>query len=312
MLRPISLWHSLRFGMAGSPAILFFHTGQFPGYLRWTMESGRYFNPNARIILISDRRPDLRWINAETVHPNDLAHPLLPEFHQRYRHISGLKVRAEKLFLVRWFHLDRLLELEGFDEAVYLDSDTGLFSNATSLFQFAPPGSPVCSKAGGPAVTFLRQRIQPFLEFILERYADEPFLADWKSRSDAAIARGGLDNLGDMTFLELFAASGRGGAIYPNDTPLGHIDHCINIADDLVVRKRRKKRVRKLIRWEIEDDGLIPYFEKPGGERIRALAIHFQDKAKRMIGRFNPVPPGSGWPIRWRQVFFNHHQFWVD
>ncbi|MFQ3671017.1 MAG: hypothetical protein SNJ84_06130 [Verrucomicrobiia bacterium] len=297
--------------MSSAPALLFFHTGQFPGYLRRTMESARYFNPDSRLILITDRHPDLGWINGEVVQVADLGHPLLPEFQRRYVHISGLKVAAEKLFLERWFHLDRLLEREGIAEAIYLDSDCALFSHARDLFQLVPDGSPVCSKSGGPAVTFLRGRILTFLEFILERYTDEPFLTSWRQRSDAAIARGGLDNLGDMVFLELFAASGRGGAIYPNDTPHGHIDHCINIADGLHVRRRRKGRVCKQIFWEIKDQTLIPFFETPTGQRRQALAIHFQDKAKRMIGRFNPIPPGSGWPLTWRQRFFNHHQFWA-
>ncbi len=296
--------------MYSAPAILFFHTGQFPRYLQRTLESARFFNPESRIILVTDRRPNLGWIRGEVVAPGDLVHPLLPEFHRRYEHISGLKVAAEKLFLERWFYVDRLLEREGLDEAIYLDSDCALFAPAHNLFRFAPPGSPVCSKCGGPAVTFLRNRINRFLEFILERYMDEPFLAEWRARSNAAIAKGGLDNLGDMVFLELFANSG-GGAMYSNDTPAGHMDHCINIADGLAVRHRRKGRVRKRIFWEVENETLVPYFETPAGERVRALAIHFQDRAKRLIGRFNPVPAGSGWPSAWRRAFYNRQQNWV-
>ncbi|GAB4252697.1 MAG: hypothetical protein OHK005_19950 [Candidatus Methylacidiphilales bacterium] len=298
--------------MSATPAILFFHTGQFPRYLRRTMESARYFNPDARIILISDQQPDLGWIRGEVVLVSSLSHRLLPEFHRRYQHISGLKVKAEKLFLERWFHLDCLLEQEALSEAIYLDSDCALFASGRELFDLAPAGSPVCSKCGGPAVTFLRQRIEGFLEFILERYLDEPFLNEWRQRSNAAIARGGLDNLGDMVFLELYAARGRGGAIYPNDTPLGHIDHCINIADGMRIRRRRKGRVRKLIFWEIEGDTLVPYFETESGKRVRALAIHFQDRAKQLLGRFNPVSSSSAWPLTWRQAWFNRHQFWVS
>ncbi len=294
------------FAVSDQPAILFFHKGKIPHYLRCTMESARFFNPEARIILLADQPQDFGALRVEVREVSRLIHPQFQQFLDAYVHISGIKVYYERLFLERWFHLEQLLREESIARALYLDSDSMLFAEATSLFDQVPAVNLCTSRAGGPACTFIRKSLQPFLDFVLAKYRDQAFLDYWKKRSDAAIAKGGLDNLGDMSFIELFTTTQPEGAIYPNDLPAGHIDHCIHVPDGMETRRKRRHKFRKKIFWQIENGCLLPYFKRASdGQEIKALAVHFQSGAKRKIRRFNRVNSASVFPMEWRLAYYN-------
>lgn len=270
------------------------------------MESARFFNPGSRIILLADKTHDFGPLQVEVRQIDRLIHPQFQKFLDSYVHISGIKFYYERLFLERWFHLEQLLQEEKIDRALYLDSDSMLFSQAGGLFAQVPDVNFCTSRVGGPACTFIRRTLQPFLDFVLAKYQDQEFLASWKKRSDAAIAVGGLDNLGDMSFIELFTTTQPGGAIYPNDLPSGHIDHCIHVPDGMESRKKRRHRFRKKIFWRDEEGKFTPYFKRASdGQEVRALAVHFQSGAKRKIRRFNPVGVSSSIPASWRLAYYN-------
>ncbi len=297
----------LFFKMIDQSAILFFHKGKIPNFLRCTIESARFFNPSTRIILMADTRHDFGSLKVEVREIDRMIHPQFQKFLDSYVHISGIKVYYERLFLERWFHLEQLLQEEKIGQALYLDSDSMLFSSVESLFAEIPDVNFCTSRAGGPACTFIRRSLDPFLNFVLAKYQDREFLDSWKKRSDAAIAKGGLDNLGDMSFIELFTTTQSAGAIYPNDLTLGHIDHCIHVPDGMESRKKRRHRFRKKIFWKNEEGKFIPYFRRlSDGQEVKALAVHFQSGAKRKIRRFNRIGDPSLFPPAWRLAYFNH------
>ena len=119
-------------------AIVFFHKGKIPRYLRCALESARYFNPQNRIFLIGDQIHRFEAWNIESRTAGQLHHRLLPTFLDSYIHISGIKFYYERLFLERWFHVEELIQQENLSKVLYLDSDSLLFSPADELFALMP------------------------------------------------------------------------------------------------------------------------------------------------------------------------------
>ena len=297
--------------MASEPAIVFFHVGAFPRYLYATMESARFFNPNARIFLISDQQgTGVEALGAESRTPESIQHPKLPTLLDRYVHISGIKSDYERICLARWFYLEQLLRNEALDRVAFLDSDAMLFHRVADLFRFFPESANLgVSKGGGPAFTFVRHTIEPLLDLMLEKFLDRDFLDACRRRSEAAIAKGHLDNLNDMTFLALFTSRRDGrGVSYPNHLPIGHIDHSFFRSDDGLLSVPNRRHVsRKRIFWDDQDGVFIPsYRTADDGRKVPALLIHFQNGAKRRIRRFNRVGPDSWVPRALRLRYYNH------
>jgi hypothetical protein len=295
--------------MEHHPLIVFFHTGAIPGYLWATLESARYFNPDARVVLLADDAPsDLRRLRVESRKLQELRSPKCDEFYRRYVHISATKLTYERNCIGRWFYIERLLQSEGGVRAVYLDSDAMLFHDVRELFKFMPPGPRLfCSHANGPAVTFIQGTLDPFLDLILAKYADPQFLEDGRIRCEKAMSLGGMVNITDMTFLEMFVRKGTGlGSSYPNDLPIGHIDHCIfGPGDGMMTRPNRRHVASKRVFWRDEGGTFRPFFRRAtDGGYVPALAIHFQNGAKRRICRFNRVGADSPMPRSLRLRYY--------
>lgn len=144
---------------------------------------------------------------------------------------------------------------------------------------------------------------------MLEKFLDRDFLDARRTRSKAAIAKGHLDNLNDMTFLALFTSVRDGrGISYPNQLPIGHIDHCIFGNDDGLLSVPNRRHVsRKRIFWDTQDGVFMPsYRAADDGRKVPALLIHFQNGAKRRIRRFNRVGPDSWVPRALRLRYYSY------
>jgi hypothetical protein len=293
-----------------SPAIVFFHLGSTPYFLRCTIESARFFNPKTRIILITDQpeHPFLIRLKVEFRSPKSLLHPLLKTFQKRYVHLSGIKEYYERIFLARWFYLDALIVAEKLQRAIYLDSDCMLFAKTTELFSLMPSEKKLsASSGGGPACTFIQGSLQPFLNFILDKYLDQDFIEFYRLRHEAATARGGLCGLGDMEFLNLFTRKHEDGYGYDCEYPTGFIDPCINVHQGFeYMRIEHRKRDRKKVFWEQINSLFLPYLKRSeSGELVRVLALHYQSGAKRIIRRFNQVTKPSIIPLSHRRALYN-------
>jgi hypothetical protein len=300
--------------MATDPLIVFFHTGRIPRYLRATLESARYFNPHAAIVLITNETSDgLDWMRVDVRKLDELRSPKSDEFYARYVHISSTKLDYERNCIGRWFYIAALMQRDGHSRAVYLDSDAMLFHNAGELFAFMPSGPHLfCSHGDGPAVTFIRHSLDPLLDLILAKYRDEKFLEDARKRRDAAAQTGAMVNLTDMNFIEMLVRANDGlSAAYPNNLPIGHIDHCIfGSGDGMMTRPDRRHVARKRVFWQDDGQTFKPYFRRAfDGQLVPALAIHFQNGAKRRIRRFNRF--GSDSPLP-RSVRLHYYEWLLN
>ncbi len=295
--------------MNTDPCIVFFHTGAILGYLRATLESARYFNPDARIFLLTDHTPSgLDRLRVEIRSLAELRNPKGDEFYRRYVHVSASKLEYERNCIGRWFYMERLLQREQAARAVYLDSDAMLFHDVRELFAFMPAGPRLfCSHAHGPAVAFIQDSLEPFLDWILAKYDDKQFLEEARLRCEKAMQAGGMVNVTDMNFIEMFINNGTGlASSYPNDLPIGHIDHCIfGAGDGMMSRPSRRHLARKRVFWRDDGRTFRPNFRTASdGSLVPALAIHFQNGAKRLIRRFNRVGEDSPLPRSLRLRYY--------
>lgn len=297
--------------MNPTPAIVFFHVGNFPGYLYATLESARFFNPGAEIFLIADKpRADLTKLGVQIRTIDQLQHPKLSTLYDRYVHISAFKFNYDRICLARWFYIEQFRKVEGRSRLIHLDSDAMLFHSGADLFRHFPGQAHIgCSKANGPALAFIQHSLEPFLDFVLMKYTDRAFLDDARKRNDAANSKGQAESVQDMTFLNLFIRRKDGlGVSYSNHLPIGHIDHCIyGNPDGLKSVPNRRHVSRKCIYWEDADGALRPSFRRIADDaKIPALLVHFQNGAKRRIRRFNRVGPGSLVPRALRLRYYNY------
>lgn len=255
------------------------------------MESARVFNPKTPMFLVTDQDQDIPSLGVQTVSLSETSHPDLPRFRRVYRHIASTYEGYERRCFERWFHIDQLIRDLHLSRVVYMDSDCLLFADARELFRFMPEKTMCASRCGGPACTLIQGSLQPFLDLILEKFGDEDYLLGKEQLLHKARESGAMSNLTDMDLIELFTTAHDGGHVYPNNLPIGHIDHCLNLPDGMqFLEIRHRNRKRKKIFWEQEGDKLRPFFrDAESGKRIPALAIHFQSGAKRLIRRFNRV-----------------------
>ena len=93
---------------ATGAAIVFFHVGSLPKYLLCAMERARFFNPDNRIVLLTDSTADLSRLGVEIASISDYAHPKLETFRRHYKHISAADENYERICFERWFYLDQL------------------------------------------------------------------------------------------------------------------------------------------------------------------------------------------------------------
>ena len=290
-------------------AIVFFHCGKPPRYLLSAMESARVFNPELPVILITDERNDIPSLGVEAASLQETSHPDLPRFRSIYRHIASTNEEYERRCFERWFHIDQLIKVRNLSKVACLDSDCLLFADADELFRFMPENTICASRRGGPACTFIRGSLGPFLELILEKFGDADYLRSKEQLLQSARDSGAMANLTDMDLIELFTTTHERGHVYPNNIHVGHIDHCLNLPDGMEsLEIRHRNRRRKKVFWEQKGEMLMPYFRDiESGRKVPALAIHFQSGAKRLIRRFNRVEGKNVIP----QVLRLHFYRWL-
>jgi hypothetical protein len=275
--------------MAAPVTFVFFHYGTVPRYLKCAIESARFFNPDARIILVCDSNPSLpRLWKVEIYDLQTFATPALSAFRKVYVHISVFKERYERFVLERWFLLDELRKQLGCGHTVALDSDLMIFQPVAPMFeQFG--GKSFAMQCFSPHLTFIRTGMDGFLEHIMRRYTDPSYLDLARARFHEARAQGGLRNLGEMEFVsEYLRDQTNDVAPFGTTLPQGHSDTNINVSDGCVSRKIRRRN-RKCVYWECPTGVYIPFLrDKITLTKIPVVNLHFQGPAKKLIQRFNP------------------------
>jgi len=275
---------------ASDVTFVFFHYGNVPSYLKYAIESARFFNRDARIILVCDSCPSIpqKW-TVEVYDLHKFATPALAAFQKAYVHISVFKERYERFVLERWFLLDELRKQLGCGHTVALDSDLMVFQPLGPLFTNFGAKS-FAMQCFSPHLTFIRTNMDGFLEHIMRRYTDASYLDLARTRFHEARAQGELRNLGEMEFVsEYLQGAGKDVAPFGTTLPEGHSDTNINVPDGCISRKIRRRN-RKCVYWEYNDGVYIPSLRDAKTQsKVRIVNLHFQGPAKKLMRRFNPI-----------------------
>ena len=272
---------------------VFFHYGGIPRYLRASIESVRFFNPDARILLVCDSRPLFsERLQIEVYGLERFASAELEAFRKAYIHVSVFPEKYERFVLERWFLLETMVNTLGLGHTVVLDSDVMVFCRADGLFEQIPD-KPFSMNSMSPHFTLIRSSVQSFLNHIMSRYGDIAYIARARERFAEARAKGGLQNLGEMEFVAEHMNDGREACPYPTLLREGHVDGNIHLPDRYETVKVGRRR-RKKVFWKFEEGKYLPFFrEGETGLLVPAAILHFQGGSKRLIQRFNPLdrPP---------------------
>jgi hypothetical protein len=170
------------------------------------------------------------------------------------------------------------------------DSDVAVFGDAAQLLPLLPD-CPIAMSGPNPHFTFIRGRIDEFLQFILDYYVDEERLAAAQRLFEARKNSDNIYNLGEMTLLFEFLEKSSSMQMFETDTPHGYLDTNLHMPEAFDFMQLRR-RPRKKVQWKTEGRHLIPYFLK-NGQPQRAFLVHFQGPGKRVFYRFNKLdyPP---------------------
>jgi hypothetical protein len=287
--------------------IIYFHEGKTPYYLRCSLESARYFNPKADIILITDKLSNLGDLGIKQFLTSNLDSIELQKLITSYKHISGLKYYYELLFIRRWFYLNKLIHLENIQHCVLCDSDFMIFNDVTRIASHLPVANIASSKYGNPCFTLINGAIDGFILDILAKYENKEFLQECQRLSDEASRKGQLNSLGDMVFLKDYISNHQDCAHYPSELEIGHLDYNINAPQGFAFKDiKHRKRERKKVYWKYRNKTYTPHFCRESDKvLVPALGIHYQSGSKRIMRRFNPV---SGFQLSWpklRLAYYN-------
>jgi hypothetical protein len=266
---------------------LFYHYGKIPRYLRNAVELVRIFNPEAEIMLITDRIEDISLVKPFNVRHHAMSgfpSKELEVFRHTYRHISCFKERYERFVLERWFVTETIRRHRPERTYIMQDSDVAVFRDASKLLP-ALPACPIALSGNNPHFTFVRGEVSGFLNFILDCYKDKGRLADAVRRHESAKHSSQIYNLGEMQFLFAYLGEKKDMQVYQTNTVEGYVDVNLHIPEGFEFMQLRR-RPRKKVFWRRENGTLIPYFRKQG-RLFRAFLIHFQGPGKRVFFRFN-------------------------
>ena len=190
--------------------ILFINLGQSK-HLPYCAISAKLHNPESPVYIISDQELGVDIPNS-VVSRLDLAdfQTGAGEFRKVYKHLSVNEKWYESLCFERWFILRDFLKVTGNKQALMLDSDVMLFSNAEKEaremgefeFTLSMGCCPHCCFMNSASA--LDQICEYFLFFYSE--ANRDFFEECKARYETGPERGEIYNLCDMVLLSQIAA----------------------------------------------------------------------------------------------------------
>jgi hypothetical protein len=244
---------------------LFFHYGKLPQYLHNAIEQVRVFNPEAEILLITEDAEEVTALGPFNIihrRTTEFGSPELDLFKQRYRHISCFKEKYERFVLERWFMTETIRRQRPDRTYIMQDSDVAVFGDAAQLLPLLPD-CPIAMSGPNPHFTFIRGRIDEFLQFILDYYVDEERLAAAQHLFKARKNSDNIYNLGEMTLLFEFLEKSSSMQMFETDTPHGYLDTNLHMPEAFDFMQLRR-RPRKKVQWKTEGRHLLPYFLKNG------------------------------------------------
>lgn len=262
--------------------IIYVHTGD-SFYLLPNLLHTRAYNPNAKIILLGDKK------NAY-VEEWGFGHFLLDEymnlahqFEQVYVHYSPNSYQFELFCFQRWFAISEFAQKQHLEKFLVCDTDAFLYCNIDDEFDKYSNVDFTITRNGTPCFTyFSKDSIKRFVEYITWCYTSKvgkKRIEDYHQR----LVKGNKGyGISDMSAFVAWEQLGGAMAIHV-DVPNKSIAYDHNFID--VNDGYKMDGSHKLIAWEND----IPYeFLASTGEKILIKGIHLQGKSKYLIHKMIP------------------------
>lgn len=260
--------------------IIFFHYSN-PDYLKYALKQARFYNPEAEIFLLGDKKNDkypfITHVNAANFEGQAQA------FASSYKHMTSNGYMYELNCFLRWFYVREFCKQKGIEEFIYLDSDVLVFQDFDKLVPLFGNARIVntCDEMGVPAFTYFKSYsvIDEFCHYLLKSYTDPAMLARLEQlyqpfNADPEM----LGGISDMVLFHLYFQDHPEGTLKAdlinNEVA---IDACINREDGFEMEDGMKK-----IYWKDN----IPYCKQTkSGKLIRFAMLHYQGHAKSFMRR---------------------------
>ncbi|EDY37150.1 conserved hypothetical protein [Cyanobium sp. PCC 7001] len=277
--------------MSGAPefGIVVVHRSASP-YLAVCLEQARRCNPHVPVVLAGDASNAAfavdRFVAIDQL-PRSAAHT---QFLRCYRHYSpSQSLLWERFCIERWFVVLAVMELEGFERVLALDSDVLLFCDAAEEAQRCAAYAVALNHWDGqralPHCTFIQRReaLEEFCALVSATYASEHRLEELKQRNQKRLGRHWIS---DMSLWHAWAMTtarpvlirerlGEEPAIY--DSCIEHV-RGFEAVNPLPLLVRPWKRL-------VFEQGRAYGFRRHDGRRVRLLCVHYHGRFKALMGR---------------------------
>ena len=262
--------------------IIYVHTGD-SFYLLPNLLHTRAYNPNAKIILLGDKK------NAY-VEEWGFEHFLLDEymnlahqFEQGDVHYSPNSYQFELFCFQRWFAISEFAQKQHLEKFLVCDTDAFLYCNIDDEFDKYSNVDFTITRNGTPCFTyFSKDSIKRFVEYITWCYTSEVGKKRIEDYHQRLVDSNKDYGISDMSAFVAWEQLGGAMAIHV-DVPNKSIAYDHNFID--VNDGYKMDGSHKLIAWEND----IPYeFLASTGEKIMIKANHLQGKSKYLIHKMIP------------------------
>ncbi len=271
--------------------VLVAHTGYSP-YLEFTLRQAVAWAGREGVVFLGDRTNDrfdfVRHVDGDAAEFEGAA----ARIGTVYRHMSTNTRAFELAAIQRWFRLHALMERQGLERALVLDSDVLLYAAPAELADWlggaemglATPAEqpPFGWESSGHSALWTAERLGAFCDWAVRAYAEpaerEQLEAKWRHH----LATGAPGGICDMTLFYLFAQAqpsgtvrnvteARGGAVFDHNAAmtLGTVPGEYPLGPDGL----------KSVRWR----GGRPTVVRQSGEAVRFWTLHLQGPSKAAI-----------------------------
>ena len=269
--------------------IIFIHKG-LSSYLWCSLWQCHLRNPEAEIVLIGDRDPNLKYVTFEPISRH--AHAA-SEFRRAYIHASTNGLEFERFCFERWFLLNSLVQQREWKRFVHADSDLMFYCTIESYFERLGDAVLACGRVGASSGHLMLVQdpamLSDLCSFMLKMYLDPDLFMDFFRIYRHHRSTGADGGLCDMSALTAF--------IEKNFTTHYELNRVVDgtIFDQSVTNPYTRDRIElfpigpegKAI--SREDNDL--FFRDREGRSVRALTIHFQGQSKSLMRRYTEAPP---------------------
>lgn len=262
--------------------IIYVHTGD-SFYLLPNLLHTRAYNPNAKIILLGDKK------NAY-VEEWGFEHFLLDEymnlahqFEKVYVHYSPNSYQFELFCFQRWFAVCEFVQKQNIEKFLVCDTDAFLYCNIDDEFDKYANSDFTITRNGTPCFTyFSKGSIERFVEYITWCYTSEVGKKRIEDYHQRLVDSNKGYGISDMSAFVAWEHMDGARAIHV-DVPMDGSAYDHNFIDGNDGYKM--DGIHKLITWENN----IPYeYLASTGKKIMIKGVHLQGKAKYLIHEMIP------------------------